>query len=548
MLRYSKEKLEDERSITAIYFKAQAELESRKRLYEIYRRKITDEELASYTDEDIKVPLERYISIMSAGYFGGKAPIYKVKAFNKERNKIIEDLFDKVTNSEQDIKEIEELISHVVDYNDDASHFFDMVLNFLVKRACYELYYKDAKTGEITIARSDALETVAIWDYSLPKNLIGIYRIIQTTMANGEYQNMVELTTENGKRYYYDTPEKRKLFGTPAYESKFGDEPLFKENEKEKKPKLWDDDIPATAIEQEDGLAIFEPIISLVKAYQQVIQNSRNTFKYNDEAILAIEGYQPENPMVIQDEDGNSIPNPDRQKEDELVLQSKTMYIGTGGKVYWVEKNVNDSALQNHKKTLMDIICLCSFCPNMTDLGFTSADNNSALEKKFFSLQQYIATFEGEFKKGLLRRWEIILNKFNKDKGKHYDFRDIEIELQRNMPTDEATRTDIVLKLRGLLSDKTVIDLLPMNLDSQSEIDKMDLQNQENIEKNLENMSKMGQDTNNAQLNVGQTKIEQQNQKGQEMQNQDNKKMTENQEVKSEVKQDKIKQSDTVTK
>ena len=34
----------------------------------------------------------------------------------------------------------------------------------------------------------------------------------------------------------------------------------------------------------------------------------------------------------------------------------------------------------------MDIICLCSFCPNMTDLGFTSADNNSALEKKVFWL------------------------------------------------------------------------------------------------------------------------------------------------------------------
>ena len=42
------------------------------------------------------------------------------------------------------------------------------------------------------------------------------------------------LQTVNGKRYYYDTPEKRKLFGTPAYEQKFNDEPLFKENEKEK--------------------------------------------------------------------------------------------------------------------------------------------------------------------------------------------------------------------------------------------------------------------------------------------------------------------------
>ncbi len=492
MLRYSREKLETENAVTDIFFKAQRELESRKELYEIYRRKLTDEEIASLSDENIKVPLERYISIMSAGYFGGKAPIYKVKAFDKDRNKIIEELFDKATNKEQDIKEMEELISHIVDYNDDCSHFFDLVLDFLVKRACYEIYYKDKNTGEITIARSDALETVAIWDYSLPKQLIGIYRIIQTTMANGEYQNMVELITSNGKRYYYDTPEKRSLFGMPEYEIKYKGESLFKEKEEERKPKLWDDDIPVTAIEQEDGLAIFEPVISVIQSYERVIQNSRNTFKYNDEAILVVKGYETDTPLTIIDENGNEILNPARIKEDEYKRQSKTWYLGEGGDVYWVLKDVNDSALQNHKKTLMDIICLCSFCPNMTDLGFTSADNNSALEKKFFSLQQYIATFEGEFKKGLLRRWEIILNKFNKDKGKQYDFRDIEVRLQRNVPSDQASETDRALKLRAMLSDETCINLLPDDLDAKSELAKIDKQNQENIEKNLQNMKQLG--------------------------------------------------------
>lgn len=493
MLKYSKSKIESEEAVSTLFSKVQAELNARKELYERFRRKLTDEELASKTDEDIKVPLERYIAVMSAGYFGGKAPKYKLKAFNKERNKIVQELFNKPTNDEKTIKEIEELISHVVDYNDDGALFLELVLDFLVKRACYELYYKDKSTGEITIARSDALETVAIWDYSLPRNLIGIYRVIQTTMADGTYQNMIELTTAKGKRYYNDTPEKRELFGTSNYDIKYKDEPLFKEDKKAKKPKLWDDDIPATAIEQEDGLAIFEPVISLIMGYQQVIQNSRNTFKYNDEAILKVLGYQPENPLTIVDkETGKEVLNPARIQEDEYVLNSKVRYLGAEGDLAWVEKNVNDSALQNHKKTLMDIICLCSFCPNMTDLGFTSADNNSALEKKFFSLQQYIATFEGLFKKGLLRRWEIILNKFNKEKGKQYDFRDIEIELQRNIPTDTNSATDIALKLRGLLSDKTVIDLLPQNLDAQSELDKIKKQNEENMQINLETMKETG--------------------------------------------------------
>lgn len=493
MLRYSKTRLESEDAVTDIFFKAQAELEVRKELYERFRRKLTDEELSSLSDEEIKVPLERYISVMSAGYFGGKAPVYKVKAYNEDRNKIIEDLFDKTTNNEQDVKEIEELISHIVDYNDDGALFLELVLDFLVKRACYEIYYKDKTTGEITIARSDALETVAIWDYSLPKNLIGIYRIIQTSMANGEYQNMVELTTAKGKRYYMDTPEKRNLFGTPEYEIKFKDESLFKEDKKMKQPRKWDNDIPATAIEQEDGLAIFEPVISVIEAYQRVVQNSRNTFKYNDDAILVVTGYDTDTPLTILDDSGNEVLNPARIKEDEYRRQTKTWYLGTDGDVRWVLKDINDNAIQNHKKTLMDIICLCSFCPNMTDLGFTSAENNSALEKKFFSLQQYIATFEGEFKKGLLRRWEIILNKFNKEKGKHYDFRDIEVKLQRNVPSDRATDVTNALKLRGLISDESVINALNMDLDAKNELEKMDIQNQENIQKNLEQMQALEQ-------------------------------------------------------
>lgn len=497
MLRYSKERLAEERSITDIYFKAQKELDVRKELYEKFRRKLTDEELASLDDEDIKVPLERYISIMSAGYFGGKAPTYKVKAFNKDKDKIIKELFNHNTNDEQEIKEIEELIKHIVDYNNDGSHFLHLVLDYLVKRACYEIYYKDEITGEITITRSDALETVAIWDYSLPKKLIGIYRIIRTYMANGEYQQIIELTTADGKRYYYDTPEKRKMFGTPAYEQNYKDEPLFKENIEEKQPKKWDDDIPATAIENCDGMAIFEPVISLIKAYERCIQNSRNVFKYNDEAILAVKGYTPENPMIIQNKKGEDIINPARQKEDEYVLTSRVRYLDGSREIdsnlWWVEKNVNDTALQNHKKTLMDIICLCSFCPNMTDLGFTSADNNSALEKKFFSLQQYIATFEGDFLEGLTRRWRIILEKFNKEKSKTYDFRDIEIKLNRNLPSDTATMITNAMKIRGLVSDDTVINLLGLDLDSTSELAKMDLQNEENIQKNLEQMQMMGQ-------------------------------------------------------
>jgi len=467
MIRYDPKKLEEPTSddVRNIFMIAQSELNSRKELYERYRRKLSDEVLASISDEEIKVALEYYITNMAVGYFSGKEPKYTVKEYNEERKKIIEEIFSKKVNEESDIKEVEELIKHISDYNDDSAEFRKLAFDFFCKRACYELLYENDE-NEYVYASSDALETIGIWDYSVPKNLIGIMRCLEKTNTDGKYYNFVELITENGK-YYFD-------------DSKNTDEQkiLFQENVDMKQPNKWENDIPAFAIENEDGLSIFELLISLIKGYERSIQNGRNTFKYNDEAILMLKNYTTENDLVIIEE-GKPQLNPARKLEDEQLLQSKTFYVGEDGDIKWVEKNIQDSALQNHKKTIMDLICLISGVPNFSDLGFTNAENSSALEKKFFPLEQVVTPADKEFKKAFLRRWELILNKINKKFDKKYDFRDIETQLQRNLPTDKKAETERVLDLLSLLSNETLIGMLPDDLDPQSELEKKKNEEQE---------------------------------------------------------------------
>ena len=53
--------------------------------------------------------------------------------------------------------------------------------------------------------------------------------------------------------------------------------------------------LPCIAIENEMGLSSFELVVSLICAYERVIQNSRNTFQYNDDAKLKITGFTPQN-------------------------------------------------------------------------------------------------------------------------------------------------------------------------------------------------------------------------------------------------------------
>ena len=133
MLRFSGKLLEREDSITAIFFKAQEELSARRKLYEEFRQKVTDEEIASLSDEDIKVPLARYLSVLAIGFFAGKPPIYKVHAYDKDIDKLNQELFDKKPNNEQKVKEMEYIIKHVTDYNDDFEEFFSLAFDYFVK-------------------------------------------------------------------------------------------------------------------------------------------------------------------------------------------------------------------------------------------------------------------------------------------------------------------------------------------------------------------------------------------------------------------------------
>lgn len=502
MIQWNEKTLENPESVQQILNLAEAEWQSRKELYERIRRKTSYSEIVSLDDNKIKVGFENYINSMVTGYFAGKSPVYDVeKVLDTKKLNIIQELLNKIFNKEQKLTdELKILIDYISKYNDDGAEFFELAFDYFGMRACYEILYENDE-NEIVYTRQSALNTIGIFDYSTPVNQIGqLRKWIEKDDRNNDI-TIVELTTINGKKYYTPTPD---------------DVKKLKEEESRRKPSKWNM-LPCIAIENEMGLSSFELVISLICAYERVIQNSRNTFQYNDEAKLKITGFEPVNELMVTklDKDGNAeldkngqevqVLNEARKAEDEALLKMKVFYTpDQSGDIAWVEKTVQDTALQNHKKTLVDLIAMISGVPNITDLGFTNADNASALDRKFFALEQMITSADKQFKKAILRRWETIIDRINKRKNKKYDFRNIKIDLQRNLPTDKYTETDRALKLRGLLSDESIIDMLPDDLDAISELEKMNKQDEENIKNNMENMQKVG-DTN---VEVPQQKVD----------------------------------------
>jgi len=178
------------------------------------------------------------------------------------------------------------------------------------------------------------------------------------------------------------------------------------------------------------------------------------------------------------------VENPDRIKEDKALLNMKVFYTPDDGDIAWVEKSIEDGAIQNTLKTYIDLIMMNTGVPQTTDLGFTKADNASAIDRKFFSLEQTTAQAMQLLKMAYKRRWELVFDRLN-IKGTQYDFRDITITLNKNLPANENEVVDMYMKLRGLISDETIIERLPLNFDSKSEESKMEEQNQKELDKEL---------------------------------------------------------------
>ena len=501
-IQYSDEFLDEKNianNINALWGKVIPIWEHRKMLYDGYTRK--------NDTSDVIVALEFYISTIASGYFGGKEPQYKVKKINETQKGILKKIFNKIFGDKNNSAEFQTIIDYITKYNDNGSFFYDCVKDYINTGACYGLVYEN-KDNELVYAHTSSLTSVAIWNYETPAQKIGLLRCWTENSNSGGLEVHLEIITKKYKKHYIGGIETTIINKDTKVE--------FKEKEDEKRPVLWDD-LPVFAVENPDGLALFENVITLIKKHEQVIRNNANIFQYNDDAKLKITGFEPDEPNLIEakNEKGEiqlddkqqpiMIKNPAREKEEEAILNARVFYTpDNSGDIAWVTKDINDTASENHKKTCLDLALMISGVPNVTDQGFTDADNASALEKKFFPLDQVLQQADKLFKKELLRMWEMITARINLKKSTKYDFRDIEIILTRNLPQNNQEIVDNWLKLRGLLSDKTVIEHLPFELDSESELAEIDTQNEENMKKNMENMQRLGSEQNGQGMEVSQ--------------------------------------------
>lgn len=465
------------------------ELEKKQKLYARYRRKDKDTDII-HGRKNLNISFEKYCIDNASGYLGGKEPTYEVQQVTDEKKKgLLRKVLNKVFPSEDYAESMKMIIDHIVDYNDDGTENYTLVKDLLTTGTCYEILYENSE-NEIVYTRKDPLQTQAIWDYSVPRNLIGIVNIYEEKDVNGTTSTIVELTDKTGTRKF-------KGSGSNYEESKV--------NEDEKNHN-WGD-VPYTVAEIPDGIGFVEPVLDIINAYEELIQSLKETFKYNNNAKLKVTGYRPQDELLVPlldkdgvpvlDASGNKImiENKVRKDFDEALLKAPVFYTPDDGDIDWILKTIDDGSTQNTLKTYIDLIMMITGVPQTTDLGFTKADNASAIDRKFFTLEQVTTQAMQLLKMAYKRRWELIFNRYSL-KGQKFDFRDVKITLNKNLPANENEMIDMYLKLRGLVSDETIIERIPLDLDANSEMNKMEEQEQDDLDKEVQKASAMSQFNN----------------------------------------------------
>ena len=357
-------------------------------------------------------PFASYITNMAVGYFLGK-PI----SYNSNNSNLLSRIND------------------VFKYNDEADNNTTLAKYSSICGYAVELIYADEDSN----ARFKAIpadEVAIVYDNTLEENILCAVRYFdEEIVGTDKTKTTISVYTSDEIQTYELKDEDINLIESELH---------------------YFQDVPVVVYINNDELyGDFEKVKSLIDAYDQAQSDTANDFEYFTNALLVISG------ILVDDENGLDFKN-------NRVLN----FTGSEGKAEYLIKNINDSALENFKNRLVEDIHKFSQIPNLTDEQFAGNVSGESMKYKLMGLENITGLKEAKFKKGLMRRIELLCNFLNLATNDLMLYTDIQPIFTRNKPKNEVELANMVKGLYGILSDETLISILPFIENSNEEIEK----------------------------------------------------------------------------
>ena len=331
-------------------------------------------------------------------------------------------------SSKNDINDIMEILR----YNDYQSEDADFLMNALIYGTAAELMYIDS-TGHTRFKQIDATQCFAVYDDSLSGDLIYFVRMYPVNEWDETDNYNVDVYSDYDIKHYT-------MNGENGYLHFNATEPHYFSQ------------CPANVFNLPDEKSIFDCILTLQDAVNELVSSEIDDYSAFVDAFLVLSSV---------DADIDDITS---MKENRVLL------LPEGGAAQWLTKNANDTQIVNMLKRLQDSIYRISSCVDFSSETFTGGVSSGvAIRFKLSGMETRAGKIEAEMKKALQRRVEIICGIATLKLGEEV-FRDIQISFKRNIPRDNTEIMNLVNSLKGTVSDRTLLSMLPFVDDVEAEL------------------------------------------------------------------------------
>lgn len=293
-----------------------------------------------------------------------------------------------------------------------------------------------------------------------------------------------EIDNENSIIVYDDTVEHNKLFGLiyrPIYEGetfKYYDIIYCDKKEivsyhstdkvlnkiGEAKPHMFGD-VPMIEYKNNPELiGDFEPVISLIDAYNMLQSDRVNDKEQLVDAILCLYG--------MDFDDGQA---------EMLKVSRMLANIPADGRVEYLVKQLNENEVDILRQNLETDIHKISMVPNMSDENFVGNASGVAIKYKLLAFEQMTKNKERYMEKGLKERFKLYNNFLvANSKMQEIPLEEVDAVFKRNLPQNDFEISQMINNLSDLVDSETLLAQLSFIKDPSDIIEAKKVEDEEN--------------------------------------------------------------------
>lgn len=394
-------------------------------------------------------------------YFDGLQPILDKKYDDENRscNRLVTNFCRNITYSYlgylaapnhityQSNNDISALID-ILNYNDCSSEDQAYLKDALVYGVGNELMYLDEQANA-RFKNVSPLSSFGIFDDCLSGVLLYFVRMYKASEWDTSNKYYVDVYSDKKIQHYESIGE----IGALTF---IGEEPHYFSQ------------CPANVFYLEDNESIFNCILTLQDAYNTIQSDQVDDVDAFTSAYLVFTGN-----FDVKTLKTNMI----------QMKESRGIYLpGENTNVDFLTKSTDDTQAKNSIERIQAAIYRIAQCPDFSSESFVGGVSSGiAIKYRLTGMETRAATIEASMKKALQRRIEILCGFVSLKFGEEV-YRDIKINFERNIPEDLSTVATAVSQLNGIVSDETLLSILPFVDNPKEEAEKVKDQKQSQMD------------------------------------------------------------------